>query len=303
MVLITGAAGFTGRYMCEYIRSLSRDIVIAGVDIRAAQEHQCDDFFEADITSTHQINHILKKIKPGYIIHLAGTFGTGDMQQVYKINVLSITAILEAVLEYVPDSIVVTSGSAAEYGNIDLPYLPVTEQNACNPVTPYGLSKNLATQIAQYYHQVHSLRTMIVRPFQLIGKGVSTRLAPGAFAERLIEAKLTGRDEILVGNLESSRDFLNVQDAVRAIWLLCKNPLPGEIFNLCSGRSIKLRDLVEMMIKLLDGEVKPVTDKRYLLGDSDVDVVYGSFQKIQTHCGWKPEISLHNSLASMLKTN
>ncbi len=300
-MIITGAAGFTGKYMCEYLRSLRNKLKIIGLDIYNDHNNKYDEFYITDITDSSQVKEIVKKYKPEYIIHLAGTFGTGDNQQIYKVNILSMAAILEAILGFVPDSIFIATGSAAEYGEIDVSCLPVTERDFCKPVMPYGLSKYLATITAQYYHRVHGLCTMIVRPFQLVGKGATPQLAPGAFAKRLIEARKSGVNEIKVGNLESSRDFLDVRDAVRSIWMLCEKPAPGEIFNLCSGKPVKIGELLNLMLNSIGAQIKPVIEQDYLRGNADVNIVYGSYQKINEHCGWEPVISLRESIKSMFE--
>jgi GDP-4-dehydro-6-deoxy-D-mannose reductase len=300
-VLITGAAGFTGRYLCRHLRSAPEDLNIVGIDICEASKELYDAVYTADIVDTQQVKGVLNQVKPNYIIHLAGTFGTEDIQQLFKVNVLSMTSILEAVLKEVPKSVFLATGSAAEYGKVDASHLPVTEQCPCNPVMPYGLSKYLATQIAQYYYRTHGLCTMVVRPFQLIGKGVTSRLAPGAFANRLLEARQAGLNEIKVGNLESSRDFLDIRDAVRAILMLCQKPAPGETFNLCGGRPVKIADLLNMMITAMDVGITPVTEEKYLRGNTEVDIIYGCYGKIKAHCGWSPEIPLLDSINSMMK--
>jgi GDP-4-dehydro-6-deoxy-D-mannose reductase len=299
--LVTGAAGFAGQYMCEYLRSTDRNLRIVSIDMQQNMDCQCDDFYVADITDFEKTKGVIEKEKPDFIIHLAGTFGTGDVQNMYKINILSSTAILEAMRAIIPSAIFIAAGSAAEYGNIEASCLPVTEQHPCRPVMPYGLSKNIATQIAQYYYQVHRLCTMVVRPFQLIGKGVTDRLAPGAFAKRLIEAKKNNAKIISVGNLESSRDFLDIRDAVKGLWLLCENPVPGQVFNLCSGKPVKMGELLELMLSVLEADIRPVTDPSYLRGKSDVSVVYGSFKKIKGHCGWEPQKSLEQSIWEMFE--
>lgn len=300
-ILITGAGGFAGRYMCRYLRSLQLKCQVVGVDLQEDTGNQCDKHYVADISDVEQVKEIIEKTCPRYIIHLAGTFGLGDTQQIYRVNVFSMTAILESVLEYVPDSIVIAAGSAAEYGKVDAEQLPVKETIPCQPVTTYGLSKLLATQVSLYYHRVHSLNVMIVRPFQLIGKGVTARLAPGAFAEQLKKTISNGSNVIKVGNLESSRDFLDVHDAVEAIWLLCQNPKPGGIFNICSGISTRIGDLLKIIIKESGAKVKVDIDPARLRGNADTDKIYGSYQKIHQYCGWSPKIPLVESVRVMLK--
>jgi GDP-4-dehydro-6-deoxy-D-mannose reductase len=300
-VLVTGAAGFTGRNLCSFLRTLPGDLDIVGIDLQGIAANMYNSFYDIDLLDAKQINNVIKEVRPHYIIHLAGVFGAEEAQQIFRVNVLSMASLLDAVKEHVPNAVFVAAGSAAEYGNIGQANLPVSEENPCLPVTPYGLSKYLATITSQYYYRVHGLCTMIVRPFQLVGKGVTSRLAPGAFAMRLTEAKKSGVNEIKVGNLESSRDFLDVRDAVRSIWMLCERPAPGEIFNLCSGNPVKIRDLLDLMISHIGTQIKPVMENDYLRGATDVNRVYGSYQKMHKHCGWKPIIPLQESIKSMFE--
>lgn len=297
--LITGICGFTGRYMCDYLNSIQPRPEVIGVDVRDGPPSSCGSFYMMDLASADDVSELIKQSKPDYIIHLAGTFGTKDSQEIYKVNVLSITALLEAVREYAPDAVLIAAGSAAEYGCISPHQLPVDEETFCRPVVPYGLSKHLATQIGMYYHRVHGICAMIVRPFQLIGKGVSSHLAPGAFVEQLKQIIATGSRVIKVGNLESSRDFLDVHDAVEAIWALCQKPVSGQIFNICSGKPVKMADLLQMMIDHCGVEVKIEIDPCRLRGTADASIVYGSCQKIMLHSGWKPKTALSKSLAAM----
>ena len=174
-------------------------------------------------------------------------FGSEINQDVCRVNLLSMTALLEAGL-HVHKAIVVAAGSAAEYGHVSEGQLPVNEQTCYQPVTSNGLSKLFATQAAMHFHRICGLRVMVVRPFQLIGKGVSSRLAPGAFAQQLKQATSEGNGVIRVGNLESSRDFTDIHDFTEAISSLCQNPTPGEVFNVCSGKEVKIFDMLEMMI-------------------------------------------------------
>jgi GDP-4-dehydro-6-deoxy-D-mannose reductase len=300
-VLITGAGGFAGRYMCEYLCGLKDRPEVIGTDIVASKSPACDVFYRVDLSSDTDTGELIKQTQPYYVIHLAGTFGTTDSQEIYRVNVLSATALLDAIRQYKSDAVVIVAGSAAEYGKVTDAQLPVKEETLCQPVTAYGLSKLLATSAAFYYHRVHSLNVMIVRPFQLIGKGVTARLAPGAFAEQLKRAISEGLNVIKVGNLESSRDFLDIRDAVEAIWTLCQKPAAGEIFNICSGKPIKMADLLKMMVTCAGVNIKIEVDPERLRGISDGNNVFGSYKKLQDHCGWKPQTSLEASIRRMFE--
>jgi len=161
------------------------------------------------------------------------------------------------------------------------------------------LSKQLATQIALYYFRVHNMCTMIIRPFQLIGNGITSRLVPGAFAQQLKQVIVEERDVIKVGNLHSYRDFLDILDAVEAVWALCQKPIGGEVFNLCTGKAVKICDLLQLMIDHSGAKVKIEIDQSRFRKDNDVYHIYGTYQKISQHCGWRPKIALTQSVKEM----
>jgi GDP-4-dehydro-6-deoxy-D-mannose reductase len=298
-ILITGAAGFFGRYMYDYLNNLHENFNLICTDLIQPTNIRYNDFVTIDLSQSKPIEELIKQTKPDYIIHLAGIFGNKVYQDIYRGNVLSTAILSEAIRKYAPDTIVITTGSAAEYGNIAPQQLPVDEQTGCTPITVYGLTKYLSTQIALYYYRVHALCIMVIRPFQLIGKGVPSHLVPGAFAEQLKENIAKGSKTIKVGNLESSRDFLDIHDAVEATWMLCQHPAPGEIFNLCSGKPTKIKDLLHLMIDNCKTEVNIEVDSARKRGNADVSTMYGNYQKLSKHCGWRPKRTLAQSIQSM----
>lgn len=300
-VLVTGASGFVGRHFCEYLNTLNLQLDVTGIDIVEPGDNFLYNFITADMSCDEPVKNVIAQIRPDYIIHLAGTFGGGNSPQIYKVNVLSMAALLEAVVKEAPDSVVVATGSAAEYGRVGQEQLPIREECPCEPVTPYGLSKMLATQIAIYYHRVHNVNVTILRPFQLIGRGITSRLVPGAFAEQLKLAVDKSLKIIKTGNLEESRDFIDVNDFSKAIWKLCEKPSPGQIFNVCSGRAIKIADLLKAMIDSCGVDVKVEMDTERSSKSANVPIIYGSFEKLKNHCGWEPRISLYDSILSMFR--
>lgn len=297
--LITGAGGFAGRYMCARINAEPNQLEVIGTDIVDPVIDSYSRFFIADACNAEAIAEILGNVVPDYIIHLAGSFGGKDAQEAYRVNVLSMTALMEAVRKHAPRAVVVAAGSAAEYGAVGEDQLPVNEQTVCLPITPYGLSKLLATKAAIHYHRTYGVRVMVARPFQLIGKGVTERLAPGAFVQQLRQAIDRKSGVIKVGNLESSRDFLDIHDFTEAILLLCRNPAPGEVFNICSGRAVKICDMLEMMIDASEVKVRIEVDPMRLRSQSDVSKIFGDYRKINEHCGWRPYLSLRKSIKAM----
>jgi GDP-4-dehydro-6-deoxy-D-mannose reductase len=127
---------------------------------------------------------------------------------------------------------------------------------------------------------------------------VPSRLAPGAFREKILRAQATGVRTIQVGNLESCRDFVDVEDACAAIWALCDHPAPGEVFNVCTGVPVRMADLLRLMIKLSAARLQ-VEHASPARPDPDVSMSYGSFEKLRGHCGWEPRVSLEESVRAM----
>ncbi len=299
-VLVTGAAGFFGRHLCAYLAGLPGRPTILAADLPAADPPVCDVFCPIDLSAPTAVRELIRREKPDVVAHLAGQFGTDDTLAVFRANTAALIAVLEAVRAETPQAVVVTTGSAAEYGHIQPDQLPVTEDVPCRPVTPYGFSKWLATEAAVFYHRTYGLGVTVIRPFQLIGRGVTARLAPGAFAEQLRQTVQAGGGTVRVGNLDSQRDFLDVHDAVEAIWMLCEKPAPGGVFNLCSGRPTRVGDLLDAMINASGVAVRVEVDSARLRGVADVSVVYGSHGKLTAHCGWLPRTPLTKSVQDTL---
>jgi GDP-4-dehydro-6-deoxy-D-mannose reductase len=299
--LITGAGGFAGGYMCSCLNAQPNQVEVIGTDIDEPSIDSYSRFFVADACSAEAVADILRRVVPDYIIHLAGSFGGKDDQEAYRVNLLSMTALLEAVRKHAPHAVVIAAGSAAEYGIIPENKLPANEHTFCQPITPYGLSKLFATKAAMHYHRTYGVHIMVARPFQLIGKGVTSRLVPGAFARQLKKATSEGRGVIRVGNLESFRDFLDIHDFSEAILSLCRNPAPGEVFNVCSGEAVKIFDMLEMMIAVSRAKVRIEVDPTRLRGQADVSTIFGDYRKIEKHCGWRPRLSLRQSIKAMFE--
>ena len=140
---------------------------------------------------------------------------------------------------------------------------------------------------------------VIVRMFNLLGPGQSPDLACSAFARQIALAEISEQNEIVTGNLDAKRDFVDVRDAARAFALLAEKGEAGQTYNVCSGNAVAIQKcLSEMMLrskKQVSARVDPARVQK-----NDVPVQVGSFQKVQKAAGWNPRIPLHESLADLL---
>ncbi|MBI5885832.1 MAG: GDP-mannose 4,6-dehydratase [Deltaproteobacteria bacterium] len=252
-----------------------------------------------DLLDKAELIGILKQTRPDYIFHLAGVIFTRDWGEHYRGNVETTVNLLGAVKETGLKTRVVVPGSAAEYGRTQASDLPLVETRLPNPVTPYGVAKVWQTAVVRYYAAC-GVDAVCGRIFNVIGAGVPQGLSIGAFAEQIRKIKRReALPEIAVGNLSSRRDFIDVVDACRALAALAQSGRTAEVYNVCSGASVSMREVLDMMIKSAGVDVKLTTDPARLK-DADIDDSFGSNAKIRNETGWSPVVSLKESVDALV---
>ena len=204
-------------------------------------------------------------------------------------------SLLEAVRQECPLVRVLLVGSAAEYGFVGKEGFPVTESTPCRPLGPYGMSKYAATLAGINWFRQFGMKVVIARPSNIIGAGLSPNLFAGALLARAKEALATQGDPVVkVGNLESQRDFIAVEDVVEAYMLMLEGDYWGEVFNICSGRPLKISTLAEMLLAHSSRPIRLEVDLALVRGD-EVNVVYGDGEKARRLLGFQPQISIEES--------
>src|SRR5690606_8998568 len=109
-----------------------------------------------------------------------------------------------------------------------------------------------------------------------------------------------GKDEIFTGNLDALRDFVDVRDAVRAFVMITESGKAGEIYNVCSGEAISLKECLSVMLLQAQRQITPKIEVGRVQ-QNDIPIQVGSYQKIQQDCGWGPKIPIQESLTDLLK--
>lgn len=259
--------------------------------------------YPGDMMDLVSLTTAVRDAAPDVIYHLAGQAyparSWGDPAQTIAINTGGTANILEAaVASGRPRVVIVTS--AEMYGVIRHERLPLREETEPHPQHPYGVSKLAAGLLATVYWQRYGLPVVEARPFNHIGP----RQAPGFvvpdFASQLAAIRLGQQPpEMMVGNLDSQRDFTDVRDVVRAYQLLAEQGEPGQAYLVCSGRAVSIRELLDQLLLLSGGNISVTTDPARMK-PSDTPCIYGSYDKIQRHTGWEPVIPLTQSLADAL---
>lgn len=281
-ILITGAGGFlAGHLAAELKRRGKKPLRFTGrIDEKS-------------------IPGILKRAAPRVIYHLAGTTKPLPWEGLWDAHVRVTRDLLDAVMRMPRREkvTVVICGSAAEYG-AGRPG-PVTESSAPQPISEYGATKLSQTILALSY--VHAgLDVRVARVFNAIGPGIPQRLALGAFTQQLAEIE-RGRQKprLRAGDLRPQRDFIDARDVASALIAVARKGSAGQIYNVCSGRPVSVSEMLRRLIALSGLEVKVQESAARKSGG--VPRSYGSRRKLTRASGWKPRLSLDESLRDTLQ--
>jgi GDP-4-dehydro-6-deoxy-D-mannose reductase len=286
-VLITGVHGFSGRHLAARLAETSTDRLIG---------------LPCDLTDPEAVGQAVERADPDVVFHMAGIFGSDSPEEIQRVNVGGFVHLRDALRRQAgrrgrPIRLLVV-GSAAEIGIAGATRLPVAENACCQPQTAYGRSKWEATRLALAEPPDGPLAIVVARPFNLVGPGLSPRLGLGNFARQIADVALGRADAIRCGPLDARRDYLDVRDAVEAYRLLVERGRPGQLYNVCAGRSYEIGDLLQQMLALAGVRAEILSrpaDRAGNLAD-----IYGDPRKVAAECGWAAKIDIQRSLGDMV---
>jgi len=268
--LVTGAGGYTGSYLLPYLQS--QKVRIEAITTKTLPIARCHS---VDWKNPKALTSLLKLVRPDFIFHLVGTREKRNLSELINVNALYASNLFEAIGEsgvFVPTLVM---GSAAEYGNVLSNALPISEATPANPITEYGLSKYVQTLIAQQAIE-RGIPVINARVFNLIGPQMPNTLMLGKFCEQLQQVMQGIRSRIEMGNTQSVRDLIDVNDVVEIFWKLVQEPRAiGKTINICTGRAVKVREIITSLRSLCKVTAEIQTDDS-ILKRTDLQEVYGS---------------------------
>lgn len=216
------------------------------------------------------------------------------------INIKGSVNVLDAVRELYYKPRVLLIGSGEEYGHIREAEIPIGEENRLRPGNIYAATKACQNMIGNIYAQAYDMEIMMVRAFNHIGPGQSSIFVVSDFCRQVAEIEKGQREPVMyVGNLNARRDFTDVRDVVEAYGLLAEYGRPGETYNVGRGEAVSIEEILEMIIGLSDEKIKVEID-RNKLRPVDVPVIEADISKINKLTGWKPKISLIQTVKETL---
>jgi GDP-4-dehydro-6-deoxy-D-mannose reductase len=308
-VLITGITGLIGSHLADYLLDLG-GVEVAGFKRWRSSEANIRqlagraELIEGDMKDPYSVAAALERIRPDRIFHLAAQSYPSESWAApvatLEVNVLGTLHLLEAARRIVPEARIHLAGSAAAYGPIRADQVPIIENRPLRPVSPYGVSK--AAQEMLGYQAYHSWgqQVYLTRSFIHIGPRQSPRPAAQTFARQTAEAEAGLRPPLIeVGNLETRRDFLDVADAVRALWAVVERGQPGEVYNLCAGRASAIRELLDLYLGMASIPLEVRQDPARLR-PADEPILLGDNAKLRAATGWQPEVPLEESARRIL---
>ncbi len=284
---LTGGSGFVGRWLRDHLESLGDEVIELGEGI--------------DVAEAGALDAELAAARPDVVFHLAALTHVGRSweapEETLRVNAFGTLHLLEAARALPASPRVVLVSSAEVYGSGD--GTPLTEDSPLRPSSPYAASKVAAEYLGVQEHLGRGLDVVRVRPFNHVGPGQAPSFVVAGLAERIARAEAEGRGTVLVGNLGAARDFTDVRDVVRAYRLVALDGQPGAVYNVCSGRAVAISRLAELLVAAAKHPVELVEDPA-LLRPVDVPLLLGDCARLAALSGWRPEISLEQTLAEVL---
>lgn len=296
-VLITGSAGFIGSHLVNEFKT-------NGYKVICCDRKEADNTVLMDITDQEMIQSVLEEYKPDLIVNMAGQANVGvswkKPQLTIQLNTIGLVNILEAVRTVKLETRVIAVGSSDEYGCLGDFGVNVTEEIPVKPATPYAISKQAQELFAQLYARVYKMDICMIRLFNLGGPGQVKGYMISDFASGVAEVEGGRREYLLVGNLESARDFTHIKDACRAVRLIAEKGHTGEIYNISSGITYKAKNVLDKLVSMAKVKVEIRQDPERMR-PSDTLVVCGNHDKLTAHTGWKPEFDIDKILIDTLE--
>lgn len=314
-VLITGATGFVGSHMSEYLlenfvgeklevflttrfnsnlKNISNIILKKNVYV---------EYLE--LTDPESCNHIINKINPDQIYHFgAYTWVTPSwtMPTIYfDVNALGTINLLEAVRKYSANSKVLISCSPEEYGNVSENNLPITELTPLHPINPYAASKVSQEMVALTWEASYGLEIIRTRVFNHEGARRLPLGANSSFAYQIAKIEAGIQEPVLnVGNLEALRNFTAISDVIEAYYIAMNKGNPGELYLIGNETTYTMRQSLEMLLSLSSCRNIEIRQIKNLVRPTELKNFTGNFSKFYALSGWRPKKELREILSDVL---
>ncbi len=308
--IITGFSGFVSQHFLTLLENLQKPTAILGLDINEPgfdylhYNYLTVSFNKIDLLDKTQVDSVIYQFQPNYILHLASfssvAFSWKHPVTSFSNNTNIFLNLLEQVRSLDLKCRILSIGSSEEYGNVHASDMPLYEDHALKPVSPYAVARVSQEMLSKIYVDGFGMDIVLTRSFNHIGPGQKDIFVISSFAKQLVEIKKYKKEALLItGDLSIIRDFLDVRDVVKAYYLLFKYGEKGEVYNICSGKGTALNEIISSMANILDIEVKTNINPS-LIRPNDNAIIIGNNNKLKKQTNWEIDFALERSLTDVL---
>lgn len=294
---VIGAGGFLGSHLFNQLVSEHWTVFGTARQPRSAVLHA------ADVTDKPRLIELIKQVAPEVIFHTAAitpaSAPKATLDDYLRVNVSGTLNVLEAARQSAPQARIVLVTSSAMFGYAESADGVIHETSALNPVNPYGVSKAAQHLIGYQYAIQYKMDIVRICPFNIIGYGQPLGLVASDFAHQIVAIECGEQEPVIrVGDLSAKRDFLDVQDSVRALIALASAGVSGESYNLASAQAVTVKTVLDTLVSMSDHSMQVETFPN--AAKNAVPIQIGSHAKLSAATGWQPQVSLEQSLANVL---
>jgi GDP-4-dehydro-6-deoxy-D-mannose reductase len=307
-ILVTGVGGFVGSHMADLLLRDST-IQIAGIihpsyEVQHLKEHPRITVYREDVQNEDKLKNLVEKIVPETIYHFAGMAHVHESWKNRKefiyTNFIGAMNLVESCrnLEKFPKILFI--GSAECYGIVPVSDQPIQESRPFSPLSPYAVSKTAQEVLGIQYAKSEKLPIFLSRSFNHTGPRQKETFVCPAFAKQIVMAELGLSNPVLkVGNLSARRDFSDVRDVVRAYESILIKGIPGEPYNVCSGKAVSIEEILNILLSYSTVKIQIEVDPEKFR-PVDMPLLLGSSEKLMVDTGWRPQYELHQTLSDLL---
>jgi len=261
--------------------------------------------FECDIKNAQLLEKIIAETKPKFLFH----FGAQplvmpsweDPVDTIETNVIGTINVFEAIKKHNIKTRVIVACTSAEYGTTTSINRPLKESDPLLAIHPYGISKVATELLARQYFINFGIEVINLRFFNQTGprrKGDAT----SDFIRKVAQIELGLSEPVIeVGNLEPYRDFTEIKDSLKAIWLAAIMGIPGETYNICSSKKLQIRQILDIALSFSLKKIEVKENVSHKLRKTDEDVILGDNSKIKNELGWDVSIPIEETLRDMFE--
>jgi GDP-4-dehydro-6-deoxy-D-mannose reductase len=275
-VVVTGPAGFAGTHL-------------------RAELGEAFVPYEGDVLDARALREAVRGADA--VVHLAAQSSVAasweDAFQSWRVNVDGTVCVLEAVRAERPEARVLFASTGEVYGNAS--QIPSPEDERIAPRSPYAASK-AAAELACLFS---GLDVVVTRATNHGGPGQDDRFAIGSWTRQIARLEAEGGGTLRVGDLSAERDLLDVRDVCRAYSLLLEPSVPAGTYNVASGKTVTMAEVVELLVGLARVPVRVERDEARMR-PADIPRLSGDPSKLRAATAWEPRIPLEQTLADAL---